>query len=373
MCTHKNHLITDTYGVLLTIAITTLASSGCAPTNAPAPTISTPKSVSIGLTPVKNQYSVGFCWSYTVTAMIEAEAKRHGKTLNLSEEYLGFYNLLIDLQAALKDGDATEISEGAFFNRALLLPAIVGMVPESVFTKKFGTQDMDTRLQARVNSILDDPGLTQQYIDHPEMTVELLATEFGTLVPAPNTEFTYEGNVYTPVTFARDYLGYRNDDYAIVKVTPTNEQDVMESLKVSLTNGHPVPIAVTTYENVPKQGAFDLKHCKGTECVVEGAHAMLAVDFLTKNGRFGSMSPTELDAVYYNDLTGLLLKNSWGPNRGLTQNGDTHQSATDGGFYSITREYMMPPADRIKDKLIYPTVLVLRYDMSPWLKRPTAP
>jgi hypothetical protein len=344
-------------GSLMTLAAVTV---GCG-LRAQTPLGSALDTVSINQTPVKDQQGVGFCWSYAMSGMLESEAFRDGVALDLSEEYLGFYHMFITTYYALKNKDPDMVSEGTGLDEPIELVAAMGIVPESVFSHKFAEAGLEKALIARVKVILADEAKTAELLADEDALFQEIGAVFGARPPMPDESFAFEGKSYTPVSFAKERLGFNKDNYTVVSLSLNRFDEAIEYVKTSLMNGYTVPIGIPVYAKTPQSGAFDLGQCKSTGCKSEGGHAMLVVDFATQGGRFGDMSAVDARAVYDKPLTGLMVKNSWGLDNGLTQDATKPADKLSGGFYTITREYLTPDAKDIVVPTFAPMVL-LRVD-----------
>jgi hypothetical protein len=294
-----------------------------------------------------------------MAGMLESEQAKEGRRLDLSEEYLGFWNIFITAYRALEKRDINELSDGASMFDALELVEKLGVVPESVFSHKFAEDGPIDQLVPLIEEILKDDDLRQKMLADQEELYKVIAEVFGATPPLPEDEFLFEGKKVTSVELARQIFGFRADQYVISLYEGEDILELTEYIKTSLLEGHTIPVGVDVYKEVPNKGWFDLRDCRATGCESDGGHAMLVVDFKTRGGRFGAMNDDDVVEVFDQPLEALLVKNSWGPVDGLTQSGSLKGNT---GFYGITAEYMNPDKSDIKGETFAP-MLVLRRDM----------
>jgi len=167
------------------------------------------------VTPVKDQYRSGTCWAFSGLGFLEAELLRLGKpAVDLSEMYIVWHTYL---EKAEKDvrlhGNLNFSADGAFHDVTYTIKKY-GIVPESVYAglnygeEKHVHGEMDEILKDQVNGVIlnRNKKLSSAWGDVIRGT---LNTYLGELPE----KFNYEGKEYTPLSFARDYVGLNLDDY----------------------------------------------------------------------------------------------------------------------------------------------------------------
>ena len=301
--------------------------------------------VHIPQTGAKNQYSVGFCWAYSVAGLMEAVELKNGTTLDLSEEYLGFYHIFDQLKKILDASDPVaalhDVHEGFRVPGALKLAEEVGMVPEDVFNFKFdATGDLQARIGEHFSKTFADPAKLRAYRSNDRLIFSELVEIFGKKPIQPTDSFTFQGKRYTPISFMKERISVRADDFESITFTPDNFDMVTHYLKRALADQMPVPYSTMTLFGIGGDDpVWDASKCKDTGCLPDGGHAMLAVDFVTEGGRGGAMSAAEVKKVFHNPFQAVIVKNSWGL-VGNGQDGTPAATENDKGYFTITRSFI---------------------------------
>lgn|GEM_PF-1988011 len=325
---------------------------------------------SVPSSPVKDQAFVGFCWSYTVHGLMESELlKKKGITLDLSEEYVGFHHLynqileniptLRNLAVFRKDSHKALTSfkrlgleilvmgflhpnEGSTTAQMLQRVAQVGVVPEGVFSYKIDSEGkmVENNLikfatehliyKEDLDFYSTTPGRAQLY--------EEVAAIFGSRPPRPDDVFEYEGKKYTARTFLRDYVEFAPSDFRTVEVDKKTREAGLMAVRRALEKNIAVPLGYLIYEDMQTAsettGRFDPEQCSGGRCTQPmGGHAVLIVN--------GTLNDTG------RPLDGVLVKNSWGPYKGLTSSGELVGDSR--GFNIITASYLDTAIDTGKN------------------------
>lgn len=310
---------------------------------------------------VKNQGALNICWAYTLSALMEARELNKGRTLDLSEEYLGFHNAINELFiAAMEDKPAQRLagfSLGASMTGALEAIELAGTVPESVFNFKFSSssEDFDAKIRAYFTQKFQNPATLASFRADPENLRKAFDAFLGKRLPRPDETFTYGGRTFTAKTFASDYLEFRASDYQEVMVKPMRPEDLdtaLHALKVSLVQGIPVPVGVTTFPAASDGAVWDPRTCEGT-CDAGYGHAMLAVDFVTEGGTSGTMPESDLKRVVHNPVKSLIVKNSWGL-QGADQTGQASGRTDRLGYNVLTRAYLKEALKHMAFSFIVP-------------------
>jgi hypothetical protein len=320
-------------------------------------------------TAVENQGSVGFCWAYTLTGLMEGEARKQNVSANLSPEYLGFYHMYFQLQKHLSwfetvaqrissdlRSNADSVVEDAY-NRiyvqdrffkpsegndekiALQEIQISGTVPEEAFKFRVGTDAKETDFENRVKNFVKtnmlDGGKLAQYksVDQDGINQALfseLSKALKISPPKPNDTFTFEGRSFTPRTFMTDYM--RFDPKAWVELDATSDKQAKaESLiRQVLSKNIQVPVAFLVFDDtnserqnaqilVEKNGEFSTRFCTDGKCAEPaGAHAVLIVNSTS-------------DAF--------VVKNSWG-HIGRDDRGGKTSVTSETGFFLLDFSYL---------------------------------
>jgi bleomycin hydrolase len=165
-------------------------------------------------TPVKNQYKSSTCWDFSTLSFLESELLREGKgPYDLSEMFI-VHNTYIDkARRYVRWQGNINFAAGGAFHDATRVFANIGIVPEEVYNGKvIGEPDhihgeMDGVLRAYIDAVLKNENgkLTPVWLDGLQGILDAY------LGPLPE-KFNYQGNEYTPKSFAAS-LGLNMDDY----------------------------------------------------------------------------------------------------------------------------------------------------------------
>ncbi len=186
--------------------------------------------IDLKATPVKNQASTGTCWCFATISFLESELIRLGKgEYDLSEMFIVRNNYIDRLKDNyLRRGDGN-LGPGSFGHDVLRVFGNDGIVPDEVYTGlNYGSPTHDhSELQEFIDAVAEVPinerNESEQYFEIVNSILDVYLGEY----PA---EFTYQGVIYTPQTFAAS-LGLDMDNY--VEITsfthwPFYEKGVLE-------------------------------------------------------------------------------------------------------------------------------------------------
>ena len=167
-------------------------------------------------TPVKDQNKSGTCWSFSVISMFESELLRTGKgEFDLSEMYVVRNAYESKADKCVRMHGSMEFTAGGELNDAGDIFKTCGIVPKQIYTglktknEQIDHNEMDKALKSYVDSIVKpkDQVITNNWFDGYN---KLLDTYLGKIPK----EFLYDGQNYTPQTFAQK-LGINPDDYIL--------------------------------------------------------------------------------------------------------------------------------------------------------------
>ncbi len=297
------------------------------------------------ITPPRDQGPIGFCWSYGTMALLESlHLTRTGESIVLSPEAFGFYHYVNLLKAYFvneeqidrlivmmtrKEGnlDANIIYDRAEYSSPPILLKAYGVVPESVYVKKFPvsmtrTSDADLfhrGLLERINLLIATKGKSYlETMSEDDIIKEVMVSpDPSGYTAAPPTSFTFKGKTYTPRSFLKDYLKVDPSALTVKVVYPELEESRasnVDQLSLSqfisyvnrnLAAGIPMPFRVDIDIDRLSQGVFTTVPLASAGTPPPaftsiGGHLMLLI------------GPTRqpLDATENQDR--LIVKNSWG-------------------------------------------------------------
>lgn len=168
--------------------------------------------IELKTTSVKNQAATGTCWSFATTSFIESELLRMGKgEYDLSEMFIIRYNYIDRLRDNyLREGKGN-ISEGGLSHDWMRVFNNKGIVPDEVYTGINYDSELHkhSELQNFIHAIAEVPVQRKNESRQYYQIVDAVLDAY--LGKVPET-FTYQGNSYTPKSFAQS-LGIDPADY----------------------------------------------------------------------------------------------------------------------------------------------------------------
>ncbi len=171
--------------------------------------------VNLTCTPIKSQDNTGTCWSFATASFLESEAMRMGRGAHDLSEMYNVKNVYQDKARNyfLRQGKAN-FSEGALAHDYLNAAQRYGLVPNEVFNGLRGNEtrhdhgEMVAMLEAVLNTAVKRGRVSDNWWAVFRHTLDIYLGE------SP-TEFSYQGQVFTPQSFAES-LGFNADDYVHV-------------------------------------------------------------------------------------------------------------------------------------------------------------
>jgi len=166
-------------------------------------------------TSVKDQHRSGTCWSFSAISFLESEMLRMGKEpVNLSEMWIVRHAYSDKAKKYVRFHGNLNFAGGGAFHDVTNMMKENGIVPEEAYPGlKYGTDqhvhgELDAVLKGYVDAVLKNRNRELTPVWHDGFD-KLLDSYLG---KQPET-FTYEGNEYTPKSFAKEYVGVNPDDY----------------------------------------------------------------------------------------------------------------------------------------------------------------
>ncbi|MFA8435938.1 MAG: aminopeptidase C [Marinifilaceae bacterium] len=166
-------------------------------------------------TSVKDQQSTGTCWAFATTSFIETELLRMGKgDIDLSEMYTVRFAYDQKAMRYFRLHGKGNYSEGGQAHDVLNVIRIYGMAPESVYSGNQYESDIHIHREmvGETKGMLDAVIKNRNRKVTPVWNKALNGVLDVYLGKAPE-KFTYKGKEYTPVSFAKEGMGFNTDDY----------------------------------------------------------------------------------------------------------------------------------------------------------------
>jgi len=168
----------------------------------------------IKVSSVKDQYRAGTCWSYSGLAFIEAELLRMGKPeTDLAELYIVRKAYESKAEKYIRMHGNINFGGGGAFHDVFNVIRDFGIVPEEAYKGlNYGEDnhvhgELDAVLKAYVDAVKENGNkkLTTAWLNGFKGILDAYLGE-------DPEEFTYNGNKYTPRSYANE-LGINTDDY----------------------------------------------------------------------------------------------------------------------------------------------------------------
>lgn len=171
--------------------------------------------VVLPVTPVKDQYRTGTCWSFSTLSFFESEMLRLGKPeVDLSEMFVVRNTYSEKAKRYVRLHGEGSFSAGGAFHDAKNVILNYGIVPEQVYDglnygeTKHVHSEMDNTLKQQVDAVIENKNKKLSTVWNQPIE----ATLDSYLGKLPET-FEYQGKTYTPKSFAADFVGLNMNDY----------------------------------------------------------------------------------------------------------------------------------------------------------------
>jgi bleomycin hydrolase len=229
----------------------------------------------IETTPVKYQAKTNTCWSYSTTSMVESECLRtSGKSLDLSEMFTA-RNLFIEKAKRFIQSDgATLFEAGGLGHDALYGIVTYGAIPEFAYpsdnaikSSEASSTQLETILKRYLESCVKTKPAASNWLDH---FTYILDSALG----APPATFIYEGKEYTPVSFARDILKIKAEDY--ITITSFTHHPFYQNFALEIPDNY---LLKGSYFNVPVDEMLTI-----AETAIQKGYGVVTDMDVTNNG-----------------------------------------------------------------------------------------
>lgn len=156
----------------------------------------------------------GTCWCFATTSFFESELKRrNGIELKLSELYTVYWEYIEKAIGFVDSRGSTHLGEGSLMNSVIQKWEKYGCMPAEFFTGlKDGRKYHDHHtlfddFRTYLNSIKKNKNWNKNQV------VETVKAILDQYIGTPPTKFTYKGKEYTPISFYRDVVNFKQEEY----------------------------------------------------------------------------------------------------------------------------------------------------------------
>jgi bleomycin hydrolase len=169
----------------------------------------------LSATSVKNQHRTGTCWSFAGLSLLESEMIRNGKPeVDLSAMFIVYHTYIEKARKYVRMHGNTNFSAGGALHDVTNMIRKYGIVPEEIYRglnygeAKHVHGELDQLLKNQVDVIIKNPNskLSPVWIESITKTLDSYLGE----IPE---SFEYKGTTYTPISFAREFVGLNMNDY----------------------------------------------------------------------------------------------------------------------------------------------------------------
>ncbi len=176
------------------------------------------------------QYLTGTCWSFSTVSFLESEVFRlTGKKVKLSEMYIVYYEYLEKARSFMDTRGDTHLGEGSQSNAVLRIIDKYGIVPLEVYSgltkgkEKHDHSFFFERFENYLNFIKEKGWWKEEEV------IPVIENFLIFYLGKPPEKFSYEGQEYTPKSFAKEYLSINPSDY--VSVLSTLSEDFYKKVE----------------------------------------------------------------------------------------------------------------------------------------------
>lgn len=166
-------------------------------------------------TPVEDQHRSGTCWSYAGLSFLSSEMIRLGKPgVNFSEMFVVRHAYAEKGRKHVRVHGNLNFSAGGAFHDVTNVISKYGIVPEGAYKGlEYGEEkhvhgEMDHVLKEYVDAVVENKNQKLSTVWY-DAYIQILDSYLGELPE----NFKYDGRIYTPLSFANNYLGLNMSDY----------------------------------------------------------------------------------------------------------------------------------------------------------------
>lgn len=189
----------------------------------------------IETTPLKDQQSSGTCWSFATTSFLETEALRLGKdSISISPIYYVYPTYLAKAENFIENKGESYFGAGDLTFSVMDAYKKYGAIPESEYSGviegdwQHDHLEMDNLLHAMVESI----GKSGYGRIKPHSWKKSIDGVLKAYLGNPPATFVYENKLYSPQSFAKEYIGINPDEY--IEITSYSDSSFYEMFELNI-------------------------------------------------------------------------------------------------------------------------------------------
>lgn len=191
--------------------------------------------IDIEATEVKNQYSSGTCWSYATSSFLESEMVRMGRLpIDLSEMFTVRQVYVDKAEKYVRLHGNLNFAQGGALPDVLYVIDRYGAVPQSAYNGlNYGTDlNEHSELEMALKGIVDAVIKNENRSGITPVWQSAFEAYLDTYLGAYPETFEYNGETYTPRTFADDVVGIDPDEYVQLTSWTHHEFDTEVQIQV---------------------------------------------------------------------------------------------------------------------------------------------
>ncbi len=205
------------------------------------------KVLQVDATPVKDQQRTGTCWSFATSSFIESELIRKGKeACDLSEMYFVRHVYIDKAIDYVRYHGNLNFGQGSLSHNLVEMLDRHGAVPQGAYPgyidgmEKYKHGELHAVAKSYADAVLEkkDGKISEAWLDGYKATIDAY---LGT----PPEKFEYNGEAYTPQTFADEVLEVEKEDY--IELTSYDHHPFYEQFILEI----PDNFTHASYYNVP--------------------------------------------------------------------------------------------------------------------------
>lgn len=207
--------------------------------------------------PVKNQFNSGTCWDFACASMLESELLKTSESIpELSETFTMYYTYIDKADKYLASRGRTMFAEGGIGEDMLNAIDLYGAMPEEIYpgTGHDTIMNRETMMFPLLKCYLDSIIVNMDTVPaNWKNNFEKILVQY---LGKPAKTFIYNGEVYTPKTFASEYIKMGSPDF--IGLTSFTHHPYYSPFVIEVSHNYNNNV----YDNMPlNEFISTVKHC----------------------------------------------------------------------------------------------------------------